>query len=144
MNRRIFLFFTLVFAFHLAFGSEVTGRWKTIDDTTGEIKSIVEITEVNGKVYGKIIKLFNADPNFDPVCTECKDHLRGKKIIGMQIINGLTLDNGRWGGSKGVLDPDNGKYYDVKIWLDEKDPSKLNVRGYISFLFRTQTWLREY
>jgi uncharacterized protein (DUF2147 family) len=69
--------------------------------------------------------------------------LKGKKILGMQIINGLTLRDGRWSGNNGILDPDNGKYYDVKIWVNEKDPSRLNVRGYISFLYRTQIWLRE-
>lgn len=123
--------------------SDVVGRWKTIDDVTGEVKSIVEITIENGKIYGKIVKLFNSNPNYDPVCDACKDHLKGKNILGMQIINGLTFKDGRWGGNNGILDPDNGKYYDVKIWVNEKDPSRLNVRGYISFLYRTQIWLRE-
>lgn len=122
---------------------DIVGKWKTIDDGTGEVKSIVEITKKGGKLYGTIVQLFNEDPNYDPLCTECKDHLKGKKIKGMQIINGLTLDDGQWVGDDGILDPDNGKYYDVKIWVDKEDDSKLNVRGYIGFLYRTQTWVRE-
>jgi len=110
---------------------------------TGEVKSIVEITKTNGKVYGTIVKLFNKDPNYDPVCEECSDHLKGKKIIGMQIISGLTNESNIWKGNNGILDPDNGKYYNVRIWLDQEDPDRLNVRGYIAFLYRTQTWYRE-
>ncbi|MDA3818485.1 MAG: DUF2147 domain-containing protein [Prolixibacteraceae bacterium] len=131
-----------VFSFSMAQNS-VTGKWRTIDDDTGEVKSIVEITKKDGKLYGKIIQLFNEDPNYDPLCTECNGKLKNKKIIGMQIINGLTKEDGEWVGDDGILDPDNGKIYDVKIWVDEENPKKLNVRGYIAFLYRTQTWIRE-
>jgi uncharacterized protein (DUF2147 family) len=119
------------------------GKWKTIDDVTGEVKSIVEIVNQDGKLFGTIVKLFNKDPDYDPTCNQCKDDLKGTKIIGMQIIKGLELKEGRWCGKKGILDPDNGKYYDVKLWLDPVDNDRLLVRGYISFLFRTQVWLRE-
>jgi uncharacterized protein (DUF2147 family) len=61
----------------------------------------------------------------------------------LQIINSLTLDNGKWKGNDGILDPDNGKYYNCKMWVDKEDPDRLIVRGYIAFLYRTQTWYRE-
>ena len=32
----------------------VVGKWKTIDDKTGKPKSIVEVYEKSGKIYGKI------------------------------------------------------------------------------------------
>jgi len=123
----------------------VVDKWKSIDDKTGEVKSIIEIFKKGDKLNGKIIKLFNEDPNYDPVCDECKDHLKGKKIIGMQIINNLSEKKGVWKGKKGILDPDNGKYYDVKVWVDKKDKNKLNVRGSIPgmpMLGRVQTWVR--
>lgn len=142
---KVTFLFLLLFVFTLTavHAADIVGRWKTIDDKTGEAKSVVEITLKDGKLYGTIVKLINPDPNYDPVCTECKDHLKGKKMLGMQIINGLKKEDGKWVGDRGILDPDNGKYYDVKIWVDETNPSKLNVRGYIAFLFRTQTWYRE-
>ena len=127
----------------IASAQGIVGKWKTIDDGTGEVKSIVEITVKDGKLYGKIIKLFNEDPNYDPICDECEGDKHGQKIIGMQIIDGLTMKDGKWIGDDGILDPDNGKYYDCKIWVDEEDTSKLHVRGYIAFLYRTQTWHRE-
>ena len=143
--KRLLLLSSLILFAMVTFAGGITGEWKSIDDKTGETKSVIKIFKKGDKLYGKIIKLFNEDPNYDPVCDECKDHLKGKKIIGMQIINNLTEKEGVWKGKKGILDPDNGKYYDVKIWVDEEDNSKLNVRGSIpgfAMLGRVQTWIR--
>lgn len=132
------LFSLLIFVAGAMAQGNVLGKWKTIDDETGEMKSIVEITKNNGKLYGKIIELApGKDPN--KVCTECTDHRKGKKILGMQIITGLELDDDVWEADDGILDPENGKLYDVKIWEED---GKLQVRGYIGFLFRTQEWVR--
>ncbi len=121
----------------------VVGKWKTIDDETNKAKSIVEIYKKDGKLYGKILKLFRGPKeDQDPLCTECGGDLHNKKIIGMQIINGLEYDDGVWEGDDGILDPDNGKLYDCKIWVDEDNPDLLQVRGYILFIYRTQTWHR--
>jgi len=123
--------------------TDVTGTWKTIDDETGKPKSLVKLYKKDGKLYGKIIKLFRtADEEQDPLCDECEGALHNKKIIGMQIVNGLELDDDEWEGDDGILDPKNGKLYDCKIWLDEDNPDILNVRGYIGWIFRTQTWHR--
>jgi len=121
----------------------ITGQWKTIDDETNKVKSIVELKIVDGKLYGTIIKLFK-DPSEDqdPLCDKCEGKLHNQKVIGMQIINGLELDGDEWEGDDGILDPSKGTIYDCKIWLDESDKNKLNVRGYIGFLYRTQEWFR--
>ncbi|MDA7837039.1 DUF2147 domain-containing protein [Salibacteraceae bacterium] len=118
----------------------VLGKWKTIDDETGKPKSIVEIYK-NGDVYeGKILKLFKGpDEEQDPVCKECdKDDPRYmKKIIGMTIVKDMEMDDGELDEGT-ILDPKKGEVYDCKIWVG--DDGKLNVRGYIMFLYRTQTW----
>jgi uncharacterized protein (DUF2147 family) len=116
----------------------VAGKWKTIDDETGKMKSIVEITVKDGIMKGKIIQLEPAtDPN--KVCTACTDHRKGKKLVGMEIISGLKIDDSVWEGDEGILDPENGKLYDCKIW---EEGGKLMVRGYIGFVYRTQVWVR--
>ena len=38
--------------------SPLLGKWKTKDDETGRIKSVVEITERDGKFYGTVVELF--------------------------------------------------------------------------------------
>ncbi len=72
--------------------NSVTGKWKTIDDDTNKPKSIVEISEQKGLLYGRIIKLFREtgeDP--DPICDQCpeEDDRHNKKVIGMEIIKEL-------------------------------------------------------
>jgi uncharacterized protein (DUF2147 family) len=121
----------------------ITGKWKTIDDETGKPKSIVQLYKKNGKLYGKILKLFRG-PNEEqnPLCKECEGAKHNKPIIGMVIVNGLEYDDGEWEGDDGILDPNNGKVYDCKMWIEDDEPNILNVRGYISFLYRTQTWHR--
>lgn len=120
----------------------VLGKWKTIDDETGEPKSIVEIYERGGKVYGKIVKLFRK-PNEeqDPVCDECdgEDARYKKKILGMEILKDMVKDEDEYADGE-ILDPNNGKIYRCKLWLEGKD---LKLRGYLGPFYRTQTWVRE-
>lgn len=127
-----------------AWAGPYSGVWKTIDDETGKPKSKVELYEQDGKLFGKIIHLYRGpDEDQDPVCKECTDHRKGKKIKGMVIVTGLTPVKDYWGKGK-VLDPGNGKEYGCTIWLEDGDPNTLNVRGDIglSFLSRTQQWKR--
>ena len=117
----------------------VLGKWKTIDDETGKMKSLVEIyKKADGKLYGKILQL-KPGTDQNKLCTECTGSLKNKKIVGMEIINGLELDDDIWEGDDGILDPEDGKFYDCKIW---EENGKLQVRGYIVFFFRTQEWER--
>jgi uncharacterized protein (DUF2147 family) len=121
------------------------GRWKTVDDATGKVKSIVVTWEENGRLYGKIEKLINPeDPqNPDPRCVHCQGELKGKPLIGLRILWDLTKSGEQWSGGK-VLDPHNGKEYKCSVTVEDGG-KKLKVRGYIGFsmLGRTQYWLRD-
>jgi uncharacterized protein (DUF2147 family) len=112
------------------------GVWKTIDDETGEAKSLVKIYERDGKLYGKIIKLFK---NPDATCDACEGEDYGAPIKGMVIMWSLEQDDDEWSGGK-IFDPKKGKTYNCKIWLDD---GELKVRGYAGPFFRTQTWHRQ-
>ena len=120
-------------------GQGIIGKWKTIDDASGEEKSIVEIFEKGGKVFGKVTRIFpkpGDDP--DPVCDECQsdDPRHKKKIIGMEIITAMEPDEGQYTNGE-ILDPENGRVYRCKLWLEGGD---LKVRGYWGPFYRTQTW----
>jgi uncharacterized protein (DUF2147 family) len=117
----------------------IEGKWKSFDDKTGELKSIIEIFERGSKIYGKIIKTFpKPEEDADPVCTKCpKNDLRfNKKILGMEIIKELTPDGNEFEGGD-ILDPEVGKVYTCKLWLED---GQLKVRGYLGPFYRTQTW----
>lgn len=141
-----FLLFLVLFTGILAQAQNtLTGKWKTIDDETGQPKSIIEIFEKDGKFYGKIEKLFRkADEDQNPKCDKCSGDKKDQLVIGMQILNDLKKNSEtEWSGGD-ILDPNNGKTYSCKVELIENG-KKLKVRGFIGFslLGRTQFWLRE-
>ena len=119
---------------------DVVGKWKTIDDKTGETKSIVEIFEDDGKIYGKVAEIL-VEGRKDAVCKECEGKDKDRPIKGLMIIRGLEKDGDEYNSGK-ILDPENGKLYKCYIELEEED--KLKVRGYIGFslIGRTQYWYR--
>ena len=55
---KTYLILFLSFIVTLVNGQGVIGKWKTIDDETGKDKSIVELYMKDGKLCGKIIKIF--------------------------------------------------------------------------------------
>ncbi|MCB0729882.1 MAG: DUF2147 domain-containing protein [Ignavibacteriae bacterium] len=122
---------------------EITGLWKTIDDETGQPKSVVKIYLKDGKLFGDIVKLFRKpgeDP--DPICDKCDDDdpRKDQKVLGMTIITDMEFQDGdnEWEDGE-ILDPKKGKVYDCKLWVENE---KLQVRGYVLFFHRTQEWLR--
>ena len=118
----------------------VFGKWKTIDDKTGETKSVVDIFENNGKVYGKIIEIIDATRR-NKKCEKCEGTDKNKPVLGLVIIKGLTKDDDEYNGGK-ILDPESGNIYKCILKLSSKD--KLEVRGYMGFALigRSQTWVR--
>ena len=121
-----------------SFGQDIFGKWKTVDEESGEVRSIVKIYEEGNKAYGDVLKVFpDPDEPDDPVCNKCPDDRKGERVVGMQIIRGLEKDGEEWEDGT-ILDPEKGKIYDCKIW---REGDKLKVRGYVAFFYRTQTWL---
>ena len=121
--------------------STIVGKWKSVDDSAGDVRSIVEVYETAGVYYGKITKIFPRPTELpDPVCDKCdpKDPRFNAKVIGMVIIRGLRESGDEYTGGD-ILDPEVGKVYRAKLWLEGKE---LKVRGYWGPFYRTQTWLR--
>jgi uncharacterized protein (DUF2147 family) len=138
--KKIILPFLMLFLATTSFSQTVIGKWKTIDDETGKAKSIVEIYEKSGKIYGRILEILEEEHR-NRKCDLCTGTDKDKPILGMTIIKGLTKDEAEYNGGK-ITDPKNGKQYKCYITLDNKD--KLKVRGYIgiSLFGRTQYWFR--
>jgi uncharacterized protein (DUF2147 family) len=137
MIRLAFLFFII----NIPATAQITGLWKSIDDRTNELKSVVEIVEKGGMISGKVVQIFpkpGEEPN--PLCQKCpKDDSRYRKpILGMEIIQSLQKSGNEYIGGT-VLDPEEGKVYRCKIWLEG---NTLKLRGYVGPFFRTQTWQR--
>lgn len=114
------------------------GRWKTVDDSTGAVRSVVEIFERDGALFGRVAEVFDPKER-NRVCEACAkdDPRRDQPILGMEVLRSMVRNGDVWEGGD-ILDPENGKVYRSKIWHED---GKLRLRGYIAFLFRTQTWL---
>lgn len=127
-----------------AWAASPVGVWRTIDDETGQPKSLVQISEVNGELQGKIIKLFRKpEENQNPLCEKCDGERKNQPIIGMTVLWGLRPADGMYSGGN-VLDPKKGKVYNARLKV-MPDGKQLELRGFVGFslLGRTQTWQRE-
>lgn len=123
------------------YAQEVVGKWKTVDDDTGEPKSIVELYKKDGDLYGKVVQLLIPEDQ-GKRCAKCTGKEHNQPIEGMVIVKGLSKDtNNEYSGGT-IFDPAKGKEYKCKIWIDKAQSNILNVRGYVAFLHRTQNWYR--
>ena len=117
------------------------GLWKTVDDETKQVKSLIRIVERDGMLTGRVEKILSDKP--DAKCEKCTDERKDQPVLGMTIITGMTRDGDQWEHGK-ILDPNNGKVYSSRMKLHDGGKS-LEVRGFIGVaLFgRSQTWIRE-
>ena len=130
-------------AITVAIDSSPVGMWKTLDDKTGEARSLIKVWTEKGELLGRIEKLYQKPgENPNPLCDKCSDENKDKPIIGMKVMWGLKKDGDEWNGGH-ILDPDDGKIYKCKVQVVDGG-KKLEVRGFIGFALigRTQTWVR--
>jgi uncharacterized protein (DUF2147 family) len=75
------------------------------------------------------------------VCDKCSGEYKNQLILGMVIMRNFHPDGDDWVGGT-VVDPENGKEYQGKIWTVGKD--NLHMRGFIgiSLFGRTESWVR--
>lgn len=119
------------------------GQWHTVDDETGEIKSLVTLSlAADGTMEGVISEILKKDAG-SGLCEKCEGEYKDQPIKGMKFIWGVTkVADGEWEEGQ-LLDPESGTVYNGNITVAD-DLNKLEVRGYvgISLFGRSQTWLR--
>ena len=131
--------FVLLLCLPLNFAAQVTGKWYVIDDNDGLAKSIVQISEVNGKYQGKVLDILPSSKRTH--CENCTGQLKGKQLEGMVILYDLIIVPN--GGKEGkVLDPSSGRVFSCSIEL--AGPDKLKLRGYLGVptVGKTSYWTR--
>ena len=143
-----FSFFFAIAAFLLlplaAFSQSPVGDWKTIDDKTGVVKSIITISEVDGKYFGHVKEILDEEfkDQQDLLCEPCPGEKKNQPVVGLEIIWDMEqTKRNKWTEGK-IMDPENGKIYGCQISCE--NPNKLKVRGFLGFaaLGRNQYWHR--
>ena len=123
--------------------SSPEGLWRTIDDESGEARSLVRIQRAGSALVGTVETIIDPERR-DATCELCEDDRQDQPIQGMQIIRAVNpvADDGVWRDGN-ILDPSKGKIYKLNMSLAEGG-AKLEVRGFIGFslLGRTQIWER--
>lgn len=132
MMKRLFFSMICMLMCQTGYSQDITGKWLT---EAGDAQ--VEIYESNGKLNGKIVWLAKGPDTKDTHNPDEK--LRNRKLMGVHLLSGLSKKKDKYEGGR-IYNPKNGKNYKCAIWLDGE---KLKVRGYIGFLYETQTWTRK-
>ena len=130
--RKLIISMVLTFLSAAAYSQGVIGKWLT---EGGE--SQIEIYQSGDKLNGKIVWLKAGDGTLDNKNPDAK--LKGRKLVGSNILTGLTKNGDKYEGGK-IYNPKNGKTYKCSIWLEG---GKLKVRGYVAMFYETQVWTRK-
>ncbi|GAB5537821.1 MAG: DUF2147 domain-containing protein [Rubricoccaceae bacterium] len=117
--------------------------WTTYSDETGEAQVVVRISEVNGVVQGRIIRVLPTQEHPTPQfqCDDCAGQYQGADLRTIPLITGMEWKGDHFAGGR-ITDPEKDKRYKATMKLD--GPDRLRVRGYIGIraLGRTQVWRR--
>ena len=103
---------------------------------------------LHGNILVPFVKIVDGKKRIpDIVCGMCKGELRDKPMVNFPIIQNLQKSSSSSSAGSiiykhgSVIDPSNGKSYRLRIWT-ENNGKELRVRGYVMFLYRTQTWYK--
>lgn len=118
----------------------IYGKWHTINEETGKPNSIIEIYKEDGAAHGKVVRIIKEEDR-DQLCNNCEGDLKDKPIEGLELMKGFEKSGNEYVNGL-ITDPKSGKQYKSKMWIDENNPDRLKVRGYVAFFYKTQTWHR--
>ena len=134
---KIFATSALFAAAALAQTSSV-GNWQYVD---GARTTFIRTFEDGGQLKAEIEKVTKGGVD-DPAaaCAKCSGENKDKPMKGLIILWDTKKDGGNWKDGK-LLDPDSGRLVNGSTELDEGG-RKLNVKGSVSIIHKTQVWVR--
>jgi len=122
-------------------GLSPVGRWRTVDEKTGQPRSIVRIWEENGRYFGRVELSLNPE-RAGRRCDMCTDERKDQLIVGMTVIRALKKNGDEYSGD--LLNPDNGKVYRCELRLKQQgEVLSIRLHQGASLFGRSETWTRE-
>lgn len=138
---KLLLICAMLCSFQLSYSQSIFGKWKTVDDRNGVEKALIHVYEEGGAMYAKVLKILEKGKK-NIKCVKCKGERKDKPVEGMMIMDSLIKNKkGEYTG-KTLFDPEQAMTFRCKIWLNPENSNELKVRGYLAFIYRTQTWVR--
>ena len=133
----------------------IIGYWRTIDDTTGFAKAVVQVQNTENGAYSATVIATVARPDYTPAkyCNNCPAPFTDREIIGLPVLWNLrpseksSSNSDKLYSNGYVIDPLSGKIYQSEAKVS-RDGRRLTLRGHVVGMplmgqGRTQTWLRE-
>ena len=119
------------------------GDWTTYGDDGDEAQAVIRLTEENGVLNGRIVRVLPTRqyPNPQFQCDDCRGRSQGADLRTVPLIEDMTWDEDEFNGGR-ILDPQNGRSY--RAFMRRDGPDRLRVRGVVGVraLGRTQVWRR--
>ncbi len=114
------------------------GNWQYVD---GPKTTYIRTFEEGGQLKAVIEKVTKAGKE-DPAatCAKCSGENKDKPLKGLTILWDTKKDGDNWKDGK-LLDPDGGRLVSGATELVEGG-KKLNVKGSVSIIHKTQVWIR--
>ena len=118
--------------------NSAVGNWQYVDGT--KITYITTVEE-GGQLKAKITKV-TKDGREDPTatCSKCSGDNKDKPLAGLVILWDTKKDGSNWKDGK-LLDPDSGRLVTGKVEILDGG-QKLNVKGSVAFISKTQVWTK--
>ena len=119
----------------------ILGKWMSEDNNLE-----VEVYKEAGQFKARVVWFDDSDDKSKPWNTRLdeknpKKQLRTRKIVGMEVLSGLSYDEDDDEWVDGVIyDSNSGKEWSSKVWINKNN--LLKVRGYwlVSWLGETMTF----
>lgn len=137
MRQMILVMLLFLSAVMSMYSQTVEGIWQNYTDD--EIQSHIKVYVEDGKLYGKVVKMF---PHTKIThCKKCKGEQKGARLDEIFVFWDLTLDGKNWDHGR-ILDPKSGKNYACQLELE--DANTLKIRGYVGkpIFGRSFSWHR--
>lgn len=118
--------------------NSAVGNWQFVD---GPKTTYIKTFEEGGQLKATIEKV-TKDGKEDPAaaCGKCSGDSKDKPMKGLLILWDTKKDGDNWKEGK-LLDPESGRVVTGKVELAEGG-KKLNVKGSVAFISKTQIWVR--
>ena len=134
---KAFVLLTLCAAASLAQTSAV-GNWQYVDGTK---ITYIKTVEEGGQLKATITKISkDGKDDLAAACNKCSGENKDKPMAGLLILWDTKKDGANWKDGR-LLDPDSGRIVSGKVEVAEGG-KKLNVKGSVAFISKTQAWTK--
>jgi hypothetical protein len=144
--RRFALLLLFVAVVARAADEPLVGRWRTVEDPSTGVVSIIELYLEGETMSGRVERI--EDPSgkpLFPICEDCPGDMAGKPLPGLRFLSGLRKDGDRWVDGR-AIDLRDGLTQGVAANCDlELVDGKAVLRAWVGVraLGETRVWTRE-